>query len=201
MEKTAIDKTSFDKVKKVINFGYVYAAGSMAKFTKENVFSDIPFVYSNELKKEVVDASYVSSGEIIYILSTDLIGSVACKSYLFFKESEAIELAGIIQKNMGLESLPQDEIMKELDNILVAGVTTCLSNQMNCNVYGGVPILRKVDASDLYATIEEDVTSLDFDLDDFDYFLTSKTKFLFSGLGIKPEFLWVIPDEFVKEIK
>jgi len=201
VDTVLLDLTLLEKVKKIINFGHVYAAGSMTKFTGEQIFSDIPKIHNNDLNKNDIESSYLGLNEDIYLLSTDLIGSVSCKSYLILKESEALKLVDVIQKNVGLSGLPKEEILKELDNILAAGVTTCMSNQMNCNVYGGVPVLRKVSGEELYATIAEDVSSLDFDLEDFDFFVTSKTKFLFTSLGIKPEFLWVMPDEFIMEIK
>ncbi len=194
------DRELFAKLKKLITFGYINASGSISKFTHHNVLCDVPQIFENNINANIFLPGKVTQKENLVVLTTDLIGAVSCKSYLVMEEQEAEILATSVKEIMGVSTVPNEEVLKEVDNILAAGVTTCFSNQLRKKIYGGVPNVRRVKASSWFKEVEEDLSSLDFDLSDYDYFVVSKTRLLFPTLKIYPEFIWIIPDEFIKEV-
>ncbi len=203
MGDTAIkENKGFDKV---INFGFMNGSIALAKFTKSNAFCGLPVVKhitDSSFDRNTIKAGITSSkSDKYYIVSTDIIGAVSCKTYFILSQEEAEKLSQAVRESSGLDGFPMDEILKESDNILVAGVVTALANNMTSNVFGGVPILREVNGADLCDMINEDLTSLDFDLADFEYYYHVQTKILFPGLAIKPLFFWVLPDELIENMK
>ncbi len=79
------------------------------------------------------------SSEDCYVLITDVIGAVSCKSFLLLSEEDAEKLASICMEANGIVNIPKEELLKEIDNIVSAGLVSCFSKIMKLNIFGGVP--------------------------------------------------------------
>jgi hypothetical protein len=191
----ALSKTDRDFLS-ILSRGYMKSALSMSRFSGTSVLCGASQSFKNQATASLFDGKYSSESEELYLLSTDHIGDASCKSFLVLTKREAeVMVSNLSIPTMG--NIPKEEIIKEIDNLLAAGVTSVLSDHMKKTLYGGVPILREVQKSTLFSTIQDDLYSLDFDLNDSDYFVVSRTKFMFTDLKIYPYFFWVIPSDFM----
>ena len=136
------------------------------------------------------------------VLATDIIGAVSSKCYLVLPQSQAQLLADVCAKSMGITGMDKMDILKEIDNIIVASVITCVANRTKLKIYGGTPQALEVSNENLFDVIDKEIHALDFDVSDFDYYICAKTQFLLPQYpSIKPMFLWVYPEEFISKVK
>jgi chemotaxis protein CheY-P-specific phosphatase CheC len=199
--RTEIVDQDLKNLKSMVIMGYMYASESLKRFVGTPVLSNVPKIEISDLNPRMTHRNGANPDDTLIVLSTDIIGTVSCKSYFILTPKEAEEIVKIVAENTGMSPSLGDELLKETDNILAAGVTTCFSNKMKTTIYGGVPIMHKIKASELHGFIHEEIHSLDFDVEDYDYYAVTKTNLMFTAhRDIKPSFLWVFPSEFVQQL-
>ncbi len=200
-KKISLDSFTLQKVKNLYIMSFMSSSDSFSKFLKTPVFSDVPKVFVSDLTEESTSV-FNPKKERLVVLAADIIGTVSSKSYLVLPESQAQLLADVCSKTMGITGMDKMEILKEIDNIIVASVITCVSNHTKLKIYGGIPRVLEMSHDNLHSVVDEELHSLDFDVNDFDYYICAKTQFLLPQYpSIKPMFLWVYPEEFVSKMK
>ena len=186
------------KLTSIINLGFLKGNVSLSKFVGVPCLNGVTNI-TNNFNEECIKKL---KGDSFYLINTDLIGTVSCKSYLIISKSDADKICNNVKECVpSVSGLSNKEILQELDNILVAGVVTEFCNKMNTNVYGGVPSINECNADSICDLIKEEIHSLDFDVDDFGYFHNINSSIMITSLGAKCAFIWFMPDEFVEEFK
>lgn len=186
------------KITNIINLGFLKGSVSLSKFI------GVPCLNGVTSIKESFDEDFIKKlkGENFYVLNTDLIGSVSCKSYLIISKDDAAKVCGSIRESVpSVNQLSDRDILQEMDNILVAGVVTEFCNKMKVNVYGGVPVVSECSSNNVCYSLKEGIHSLDFDVDDFDYYYNINSSIMFTSIGAKCAFVWFMPDEFAQSFK
>ncbi|SKC54327.1 hypothetical protein [Ohtaekwangia koreensis] len=122
-----------------------------------------------------------------FLLTTDIVGDVYGKSYLLLDASEFDALSsGVYAKEETMMDI-KEEFIKELDNILSASVITKLSNELNLNIYGNIPILVKPQSCCLMNIIYDDFS------EDSEGIYVNAIHFSFEKYPmLTPYFVWVM---------
>lgn len=191
-----------DLMNKNATMGYMLASNSLSKFCGKPVFSRRPKIdfnhFSPDLFKEVI-SNY--QGDECYVLITDVIGAISCKSFLILSNEDAVRLADFCKEANGIANIPLDELLKEVDNIVSAGLVSCFSKIMEMKIFGGVPQLIKLKKKDVHSFIEGNIQDFDFDINDYESFMVVSSVFGFAeDKSLAPMFVWVFPDEFYKKM-
>lgn len=95
--------------------------------------------------------------EEFYVLTTEVKGNLQGRSYLLLTVPEAVWVI----RRMNIEIAPnaewlsamQQSALLELDNVLSAAAVTQIANQLDVFCYGDVPLLQKMDASQLRSVL------------------------------------------------
>jgi len=121
-----------------------------------------------------------------HLITTDIMGEVTGKSYLFLSEEEFNQLTANIPGGASGMSF-KEEFLKELDNIISAAVITALANNLQKKMYGSVPVfVGKVNSK------IEDAIYDDFNDGDNKLFINSISFSFKSNPTITPLFIWVV---------
>ena len=165
----------------VMNAGFERAANSFAKF----IGKDVQVTNTKSfLIRHDDDFSYISEEEgLLYVLVTEVIGSLYGKSYLIFNETETQVVNQLLST---AEASMKDAILMELDNIISASVISELSNALKLSIYGDVPNLKKMHAIDLQEFIRADSN----EKDPASIILTNTTFLFDRHQEIHPQFIW-----------
>jgi chemotaxis protein CheY-P-specific phosphatase CheC len=141
------------------------------------------------------DYSYISEerGDL-YVLITQIIGDITGKSFLIFSEDETQEIFKALNNATSTKAI-NEAFLLEIDNIISASVIAELSTVLGLEIYGDVPHLAKVHASDLQVFLSEiscsDPTSMIF----------CNTTFLFDKKErIHPQFIWKLSSKIFEMI-
>lgn len=186
-----------DIAKEIFNIGLSKAADSMAFFTKEKVF-----IKSLDLKmkdvKSIDKLSRKNEDELLYVLTTEVKGELEGVCYLVFSEKEVEEILKVslpssIIENPAKCKLMSEAILLEMDNIIAASVITQFSNFFKYKIYGDVPSLLKTSLVKFNDLVKTD--------DTFKYVLYFKSEFNTTGMGITPEFIWLLDDKYIEGVK
>jgi chemotaxis protein CheY-P-specific phosphatase CheC len=184
----------------VLNAGFNRSAQSFSQFVSRKVkvhTSQSILVRNND------DFSYITEEEgNLYVLTTQLIGDFSGKSYLILNEEECEEIFNGLHAGMSTnrEQL-KDALLLEIDNIISASVISELSNELQIELYGDVPILKKINARDL-----QDLIGSDGAVSETTSIVVTNTSFQFDNHDrVNPQFIWklstkifdVIPKEKV----
>jgi len=118
---------------------------------------------------------------------------------LIFSEQEANQLRNAalppeITNDPEMMKEMKDGILLEVDNIISASVITQFSNILKIKIHGGVPMIKKMDESELNHYIKG---LLENNL----YIINFKTRFVSSNLDFSPQFLWFFDESFADRIK
>ena len=89
----------------------------------------------------------------LYIITTQLIGSIHGKSFLILHQREFNEIVKLIGDQNNQEV--KEGFLLEIDNIISATVISNLSNELSKEVYGDVPKLFMVKTSDVQNFIHQ----------------------------------------------
>ena len=141
MKTTFPTKEEF--VIQVLTNGLARASAAFSQIInkKVEIFLNPPAIQENNNSDSKVE------GEFIYVITTQLIGSIAGKSFLLLPQIMFTEIANTIGSKHSQEV--KDGFIMEIDNIISATVISSLSNEFEKQVYGDVPKLFKVDVRDL----------------------------------------------------
>ncbi len=180
----------------------VFDGMSMAKKSMEQILqSPIKMEKIDWSNEDVPLPKYQDSGDqSVHVIRTNLIGELKGTSHLIFSEDEVTKvLRACLPSSIVDSDTPESKMMKmgfltEMDNMMAAAVITEFSNFLGLEIYGHVPSLEVVKASDLNTFIEKEVGALD---------AIVHFKALFHGqeLDISPDFIWIFQEEFVDKIK
>jgi len=149
-------KTREEFIVHLMNKGFAQAADAFSRFL------DKPVIMSSNqsvLFHSHNGFSYVQQENgSLYVLVTQLIGAVTGTSYLIFSEQEREEIlnAGNNWNFKDYNDQLKDALLLEIDNIISASVISELANVLNLEIYGDVPVLKKLDASELQELIVND---------------------------------------------
>lgn len=131
------------------------------------------------------DSSFVTEEEgNIYVLTTDLMGSITGKSYLVFSEAEVFEICKVLGTKVSDQL--RDGFLLEIDNIISAAVISELADKLATEVYGDVPHLHHINSGQLQDLINGEVMN-----EETSNILFSNATFHFeSGDHVHPQFIW-----------
>lgn len=188
----------------IMNEGFSRASNSFSKFLGKSV----KITNSTAALLRQLDFSALShEKDDVYVLITHIIGDLSGKSYLIFKEDESNHMSMIAGHVSSQSVTPQmkEGLLIEIDNIISASVIAELSNALQVEIYGDVPVIKKLKASELKDFINNDALSGDAT----NAVLTSTTFQFNVHEGIHPQFIWklsskvfdLIPTEKLVESK
>lgn len=123
-----------------------------------------------------------------FLFTTDIVGDVKGKSYLFLTDEEYEVLTENISNSNPMIDFKQ-EFLKELNNILSAAVITGLSNELKKKMHGDVPVLVGKVNSKLEDTLYDD-----FNRQTAQVYLNSIFFSFENHPDIHPLFVWAITD-------
>ncbi|RAW01018.1 chemotaxis protein CheC [Pseudochryseolinea flava] len=122
----------------------------------------------------------------LFVLVTQMIGDFNGKSYLIFNIEEAIAIAKVLRKDeKELDERLREAFLMEIDNIVSAAVISELSDVLKAEIYGDVPMMKRLSGSSLYDFIAADKDPRDHGL------LVINTGFTVDKHpNIHPQFIW-----------
>lgn len=135
-----------------------------------------------------------TSHEKLYVLVSELKDQIKGRCYLCFDQNSVDKIMHIIPKNASYDEQFKVEFLKELDNIVTASVVTVLANTLQLQTYAYIPILKFWEASQL-----KDALLLDVALEKLVF--NFNAKFKLSGDAVVAEFIWVLEDQLLKNLK
>jgi chemotaxis protein CheY-P-specific phosphatase CheC len=134
-----------DFIVQLMNKGFQRATQAFSVFTGQAVtYSSVQFNMHNQ--NAFYDARLSND---LYIISTQLIGELSGKSYFIFNDAARKEICEIMNMYNALEA-SQEGLLMEIDNMISASVISEMSNSLNVEIYGDVPISKRINAADLY---------------------------------------------------
>lgn len=171
----------------VMNNGFLRAANSFSKFIGKN--SRVSHIQPTSIRFN--ELSYPTDGKgNLYVLTTQVIGELFGKSYLIFNEEEAQNLTMLVGHTSSTHTTEQqmkEALLIEIDNIISASVIAELSEALQIEVYGDVPVLKKIPAPSLNDFVVKDGNQ------DMNNALIIDTTFQFNvDKSILPRFAWKI---------
>lgn len=171
----------------VMNNGFLRAASSFSKFIGKN--SRVSHIQPTSIRFN--ELSYPTDGKgNLYVLTTQVIGELFGKSYLIFNEEEAQNLTMLVGHTSSTHTTEQqmkEALLIEIDNIISASVIAELSEALQIEVYGDVPVLKKIPAPSLNDFVVKDGNQ------DMNNALIIDTTFQFNvDKSILPRFAWKI---------
>ncbi len=179
----------------IMNQGFQRASDAFSSFIGKSVkITNTQSV----LVRHANDFSCISDedGEII-VLVTKLIGDLSGKSYLILNADETSEIVKITSQTFGFVSHQlNDALLMEIDNIISASVISELSNNLKLEVYGDVPMLKRMKAEELENFMEREVEGMDRSA-----MILSNTTFQFNvSERVHPQFLWKLSSKIFESV-
>lgn len=178
----------------LMNLGFGRAAGSFSKFIGK------PVKITNTksiLIRHDDDFSYISEEEgNLYVLVTQIVGNLYGKSYLIFNETECNDISQLISGDSGVTEKMKEAILMELDNIISASVITELSDNLKLDIYGDVPLLKKMHAFDLQEFVSNDIN----ETDPSSVIFTNTTFQFDHHREVHPQFIWKISTKIFDKV-
>jgi chemotaxis protein CheY-P-specific phosphatase CheC len=174
----------------VMNKGFDRAAQAFSKFIDVPVRkTQTRFVMIRQ--DEPFTFLYDASNDI-RLLTTQIIGEFAGKSYLIFDREECEEVFRAVSKSKtGLSESLKDPLLLEIDNIISASVIAELANALNAEIYGDVPAIHTLSASRLQELIRNDIEHTQTSSVIF-----TQTTFTFGDhQHISPQFVWKLSSQ------
>lgn len=174
---------------------------SMAKASMEQILQSPVTIKKIDYGNDENQTSFYSkTGERVHLIKTELKGDLKGISHLIFSESEVAKIykaclpEKIIQDDSPASKMMKMGFLTEIDNMVAAAVITEFANFLNLDIYGHVPSLQVMPATEVDAYIHNESN-------DFDTIIHFKAIFHGSELDISPDFVWVFQSEFVDKIK
>jgi len=194
---TLINNKESETAKEIANIGMLKAAESLSFFMKEDIkLDDMQCCFDPPCNSDMFSDK---EGANVHVLITKIIGEMKGICCLIFSEQEANQLRNAalppeITNDPEMMKEMKDGILLEVDNIISASVITQFSNILKIKIHGGVPMIKKMDESELNHYIKG---LLENNL----YIINFKTRFVSSNLDFSPQFLWFFDESFADRIK
>lgn len=186
-----------EHLKKAFELGYSNAASSLSKMIHHKIEVH-PFNHKLHRLHDDESSGFMTAmtkGSKM-LVTTDVFGDVAGKSYLFLSQEEFAALTRGINGTGSREVNLREEFIKELDNILSASVITMLSNQLKLKMYGDVPSLVGSVASENILELIED----DFSEEAEEVYVNAICFSLENHPGITPCFIWAMDGKIISAL-
>jgi len=136
----------------------------------------------------------------VHLIKTELMGDLKGTSHLIFSETEVSRLYkaclpdSIISDESNESKLMKMGFLSEIDNMVAAAVITEFSNFLGIEIYGMVPSLKVLEATEVNEYLADESK-------DYDSVVHFKAVFHGKELDISPDFVWVFQNKFVDKIK
>jgi len=184
----------YDILKELFNISMAKAADTLSFFVNNKIYiEDLNLSIANEEDaSELLDQIRSSAA----VLETKLQGDYSGSAFLVFSKEDVknfFKAAHPIDPNSGMEDALSKEFLLETDNIVTASVITELSNMLNINILGGVPVLLSPDDPEMIASLSQKV--------DPPVYLKVAATYRCAGMIIEPQFIWLIDDLFLDKLK
>lgn len=173
----------------VMNKGFERAASAFSRFI------DVPVRKTNTrfvmVRQDEPFTFMYDNATDVRVLTTQIIGEFAGKSYLIFDRDECEEVFRVVSKGKaGLSEGLKDPLLLEIDNIISASVIAELANALHAEIYGDVPVLHTLSASRLQELIRQDVEHTPSSV------IFTQTTFAFDDhQHISPQFVWKLSSQ------
>ncbi|WP_462249530.1 hypothetical protein [Ekhidna sp.] len=174
---------------------------SMAKSSMEQILqSPINIEQIDYVSADLDLDRFGGPNQDVHLIKTELLGELKGTSHLIFSESEVAKLyEACLPEKIAKDDSKESVIMKlgfltEIDNMVSAAVITEFSNFLDVEIYGNVPSLKVLKATELNEFIVEDAS-------EFESIIHFKAVFHGKELDICPDFIWVFHNKFVDKIK
>ncbi|MEP2026569.1 MAG: chemotaxis protein CheC [Reichenbachiella sp.] len=135
-----------------------------------------------------------------HLLKTELVGDLKGFCHLIFSEHEVqkIQNAGLPEEVL-MNNNPETRLMKlefltEIDNMVAGSVVTQLANFLDLEIYGNVPSLHVMQAGEVNKYIKAESAV-------YDSAVEFRANFSIPELGVEPEFVWLLQENFLSKIK
>jgi len=195
--KNYYNKSEVDEVLyKLIEKGYQSACYSFSMILGKNVSLDIDnlVVCFGQSKLKLPEARS-TRGQ--YIMTTNVVGELAGRSFLVLNEEEAQEVFLSTMPLSKLDDGIKKELLREIDNILSAAVITQLSNYLGIKIYGDVPKIefvqgQEVDNHIFYSGVENTKS----------IFLIAHSSFIINDrCHLRPCFIWQLDESIINLVR
>lgn len=174
----------------IMNSGFARASLSFANFIGKNI--KISNTQSGISRNNDIPVTTDGKGNL-YILVTQIIGELAGKSYLILNEEQSDRLTMLAghTASVQIDEPMKEALLVEIDNIISAAVISELSEALQVEIYGDVPVLKKIPASSLQEFIAKENGHTDASNS-----VISTTMFQLSiDKHVHPQFIWKLPEK------
>ena len=183
----------------LINKGLNRAAGSLKMILNSAIeVSNIDFEV--QVLNDEPQYSTKEDDNSIHILRTELAGEMKGVCHLVFTSEEVNKIYHKCLPKSVIESDKEDsqvmrlELLKEIDNIMAASVITEFANGLDVGIYGNVPSLHVMEASEVNKYIHAESLT-------FSPLIHFSSVFLTDDIDIKSDFVWLLEEAFINKIK
>ncbi len=174
-----------DFIIQVLSDGLTRAASSFTKIINKRVHISV----DSPVSLKDTRFNYKERGEdFLYVMTTQLIGSIHGKSFLILSQQGFNEMTKAIGDKHNQEL--KEGFLLEIDNIISATVISEISNELAKEVYGDVPKLFSVKANDLQNFIH--THTLDYSG------LVFQSELRIEGNESKVQFTWVLDSKIME---
>lgn len=179
----------------------IFEGLSMAKSSMEMILQSPITIEQIEYGASDMDVSkFGGDNSEVHVIKTELMGELKGTSHLIFSEKEVSKLyesclpASIVKDDSKESTIMKLGFLTEIDNMVSAAVITEFSNFLGVEIYGNVPSLKVIKASEIDGYLEEESSELE-------QIIHFKAVFHGKELDICPDFIWVFHNKFVDKIK
>ncbi|SNS75085.1 hypothetical protein SAMN05421640_1098 [Ekhidna lutea] len=174
---------------------------SMAKASMEQILqSPVSIEQIDYVNAELETSRFGGANQDVHLIKTELMGELKGTSHLIFSEKEVSKLyEACLPEKIVKDDSKESMIMKlgfltEIDNMVSAAVITEFSNFLGVEIYGNVPSLKVLKATELNDFIDKESS-------EFESMIHFKAVLHGKELDICPDFIWVFHNKFVDKIK
>ena len=186
----SIQKSKESFVVHLMNNGFSRAAVSFSKFMGNNI--KIASTQSGIARPDDLPVTVSGKGDL-YIIVTQVIGELSGKSYLIFNEeqSHSLTMLACHASSVQVNEQMKEAVLTEIDNIISAAVISELSEGLQMEIYGDVPVLKRIPISGLKEFISKENQSMDTSAS-----LICNTAFQLNvDKHIHPQFIWKLSEK------
>ncbi|MGC3943077.1 MAG: hypothetical protein QM762_00830 [Chryseolinea sp.] len=182
-----------ERLMQIMGAGFERAARSFSTLVNKNV--KITKCNSVKIQPGAGWSAFAEESGHLYVLVTQIIGDVSGKSFLIFNEDESQEIFKAVNLRRSNDALNEAFLM-EIDNIISASVIAEMANALSLEIYGDVPSLVRMPASDLRSFVSKELGN-----DSSTSVIFCNTSFRFDERDtIHPQFVWSLSNRIFDAI-
>ena len=173
--------------KEIISSGLKRSARSLSTMFNSQIAVEDIVINTSEVQEIENDVSQTLLNRAYILLKTEVIGPVEGINYALLTKEEVITIQEKTIEEELTENEPIDfmiEFLKEVENVLAAATLTELADVLKINIYGDVPKIQALDASQVKNVIGRETS-------DFKSYTSACCTFSAPDLGISPKIIWV----------